>query len=128
MAYRDDYYIKEGILNHLSYQNAPISASAVACAMNISTQRAVALLHQLCYEKRIEYVVRHSQKEYILKGKNLNNIYCHLSTYNKNNSINIEITVENENDTVEFTVEKESYKNKFLSLLYNIIYDYFYKK
>lgn len=126
MAYKDDYNIKEGILNHLSYQNAPISASAVACAMNISTQKAVALLHQLCFEKRIKYIVRHSRKEYILKEKSFNNVYWPLSTYNKNNSINIEITVENENNTVEFTVEKESYKNKFLSLLYNIIYDYFY--
>ena len=119
--------LKEKIYKHISTINSPITTSEVACAMGITNQKASAFLKQLCFEERIIWKPYHSQRRYGLKetfAKHTSNSVCN----ENNNKIDIEIIVENENNTVEFefNTTKESYKDKFLSLLYNIIYDYFY--
>lgn len=120
--------LKEGIYNHVSMMRYPITASQVACAMGISHQKAKVLLEQLWHEGRITWTPYHTRKGYGMK-KTIENYNNHCKKSSKSpryeNEINIEIIVEKRENIVEFTVEKESCKNKFASLIYNIIYAYF---
>ncbi len=116
--------LKEEVYNHVAQQSTPITASEVALAVGISTQKASALLNSLCYEGLIKWEPYRTTKGY---GTEDIFPYHNVKIVGDNNTINIEVTTKNNDNTVEFTVEKESYKNKFLSLLYNIIYDYFYE-
>jgi len=106
----------------------PILASDVAREMYITTQKATVLLKRLVREGVIKEVPYDSKKWYGTDEAMLN-FGCSLFSDNyKDNSINVETIVENEDNVVEFEFKntKESYKDKFLSLLYNIVYDYFY--
>lgn len=121
--------LKREVYNHISMMNSPITVSEVAYAMGTTTQKASALLTQLCAEGAISWIPYHSKKGYglsetLTKAKNTHNVVCN----GNNNKINIEVVVENEDNVVEFEFKhiKESHKDKFLSLLYNIVYDYFY--
>lgn len=126
MNYTNDS-LKEKIYEHISTINSPITASEVAYAIGTTTCKASALLKQLCFEEKIIWKPYHSQKRYGLRETFTKHTFNNIYNVN-NNKIDIEIIVENENNTVEFEFNtiKESYKDKFLSLLYNIIYDYFY--
>lgn len=117
--------LKTEVYNHVAQQSTPITASEVALAVGISTQKASALLNSLCYDGLIKWEPYHTKKGYGTKDIFP---YHDVNVVGDNNTINIEVTVENNDNTVDFTVEKESYKNKFLSLLYDIIYDYFYER
>jgi len=106
----------------------PILASDVAREMYITTQKATVLLKRLVREGVIREIPYDSKKWYGTDEAILN-FGCGLFSDNhKDNLINVETIVENENNVIEFEFKntKESYKDKFLSLLYNIIYDYFY--
>lgn len=120
--------LERDIYFYLNAHKNPILASEVARAMNITTQKACVLLKRLAHEGVIREFPYNSKKWYGTDEAILN-FSCNLFSNNyTNNSIKVETIVENEDDVVEFEFKntKESYKDKFLSLLYNIIYDYFY--
>lgn len=122
------FELERDIYFYLNAHKNPILASDVACAMGITTQKACALLKRLTREGVIKEVSYNSKKWYGTDEAVLNFGCSLFSNNHKDNSINIETIVENEDDVIEFEFEntKESYKDKFLSLLYNIVYDYFY--
>ena len=106
----------------------PILASDVAREMYITTQKATVLLKRLVREGVIRELSYDSKKWYGTDEAMLNFGCSLFSDNHKDNSINVETIVENEDNVIEFEFNntKESYKDKFLSLLYNIVYDYFY--
>ena len=122
------FELEKDIYFYLEAHKNPVLASDVANAMGISTQKACALLKRLTCEGVIREIPYNSRKWYGTDEAVLNFGCSLFSNNHKDNSINVETIVENEDDVVEFEFKntKESYKDKFLSLLYNIIYDYFY--
>lgn len=116
--------LKEAIYNHVSKQNRPITASEVACAMHITTQKASALLNSLCYSNRIKWVPYHSKKGYGLEEVVTKRTYDYVYN-NSNTSIKIDWEVVTNSD-VEFETEKiTDYKNKIFKLIYEKLLDYF---
>ena len=123
--------LKEAIYNHVSHQREPITALEVGCAMQISAQKASALLNALCYENRIKWVPYHSKKGYgiekVIKGYGLDKVVIgyNYKTNNTDTSIKIDWEVVNES-TIEFDTEKPmSYKEKIFKTIYEILLDYF---
>lgn len=117
--------LKRDIYFYLYTYKNPMLASDVARDLDMTTQKACALLKQLVHEGAIKEISYNSKKWYGIDKA----FDCNLFFDNhKDNSINIETIIESENNTIEFEFKntKESYKDKFLSLLYNIVYDYFY--
>ena len=109
----------------------PILASDVAREMYITTQKASVLLKRLVREGMIRETSYNYKKLYGTDEAMLNfgcSFFSDNSDSYKDNPIKVETIVENEDNVVEFEFKntKESYKDKFLSLLYNIVYDYFY--
>jgi len=120
--------LEANIYFYLDARKKPILASEVARDMNITTQKACVLLKRLVREGVIREIPYNSKKWYGTDEAVLNFGCDLISDNHKDNSIKVETIVENENDVVEFEFKntKESHKDKFLSLLYNIVYDYFY--
>lgn len=113
---------------YLESHKKPMLVSEIASAMDISTRKTCVLLRRLVYEGVIREFPYNSKKWYGT-DESILNFSCNLFSNNyTDNSINVETIVENEGDVIEFEFKnaKESYKDKFLSLLYNIVYDYFY--
>ena len=121
----DTFSLERDIYFYLDAHKSPILASDVARAMDITTQKACVLLKRLTREGVIKEVSYNSKKWY---GTDEAFDYNLFSDNHKDNSINVETIVENEDNIIEFEFNniKESYKDKFLSLLYDIVYDYFY--
>ncbi len=116
--------LKEAIYNHISTQREPITASEVACAMHVTTQKASALLSTLCYENRIKWVPYHGRKGYGVEETIIKSAYNYVSN-NIDTSITIDWEVMNES-TIEFKTEKPiSYKEKIFKTIYEILLDYF---
>ena len=116
--------LKEAIYNHVSEQHRPITASEVACAMHITTQKASALLNSLCYGDRIKWVPYHGKKGYGLEEVVTKKTYDYVCN-NSNSSIKTDWEVVTNSD-IEFKIEKiTDYKNKIFKLIYEILLDYF---
>ena len=116
--------LKEAIYNHVSEQRTPITASEVACAMCINTQKASALLHTLCYENRIKWAPYRGQKGYGIDKVIIKNAYNY-GFNSTDTSITVDWEVINES-TIEFETEKPiSYKEKIFKTIYEILLDYF---
>ena len=116
--------LKEAIYNHVSEQHRPITASEVACAMNITTQKASVLLNSLCYSDRIKWVPYYGKKGYGLEEVITKRAYDYVCN-NSNTSIKIDWEVVTNSD-VEFETEKiTDYKNKIFKLIYEKLLDYF---
>lgn len=116
--------LKEAIYNHVSEQHRPITASEVACAMHITTQKASALLNSLCYSNRIKWVPYHSKKGYGLEEVVTKRTYDYVCN-NSNSLIKTDWEVITDSD-IEFKTEKiTGYKNKIFKLIYEKLLDYF---
>lgn len=104
--------LKARILNELVNSSHPLTASAVALKIDCTSQKACALLHQLCYENKVEQID-------IKKRNSWRKAYKVL----KNLSVDWEVIPES---VIEFEVEKPmSYKEKIFKIIYEILLDYF---
>ena len=141
------YKLRQAICEYIEIAYKPCTASTIAEVCSISTQRAVAILHQLEYEGYLISMTNNSQRFYGTKeifmncmNKSKHKIdnrlmvlfnmkygkYMSSGNWNSN-EISVEITVENEEDIVEFEFDmiNKSFKEKFILLLHNILYAYF---
>ena len=123
----DTFELERDIYWYLVARKQLMLASDIAYDIDITTQKACVVLKKLVREGVIKEVPYNSKKWYGTDEAGLNFGYSLFYDY-KNNPIEVETIVENEEDIIEFEFNntKESYKDKFLSLLYNIVYDYFY--
>ena len=123
----DTFELERDIYWYLVARKKLMLASDIAYDNDITTQKASVVLKKLVREGVIKEVPYNCKKWYGTDEAGLN-FGCSLFYDYKNNPIKVETIVENEDNVVEFEFKnsKESYKDKFLSLLYNIVYDYFY--
>lgn len=116
--------LKEAIYNHILQQREPITASEVACAMHITTQKASALLSALYYENRITWIPYRGRKGYGIDKVVIKKTYDCVSN-DTDTSIKIDWEIITNSD-IEFETEKTiNYKNKIFKLIYKILLDYF---
>lgn len=122
----NDFELERDIYWYLVARKKLMLASDIAYDIDITTQKASVVLKKLVRNGVIKEIPYNCKKWYGTDEASLN-FGCSLFYDYKNNPIKVETIVENEEDIIEFEFNtKESYKDKFLSLLYNIIYDYFY--
>lgn len=121
----ENYKLKEEIYHHILNQRFPITTSEVANAMNISSQKASALLTSLCAEQRIKWEPYHGTKGYGIHSICDNYVTKHV-TKHSNTSIKIDWEVVTDSD-VEFETDKSTdFKKKISELFYEILLDYFF--
>lgn len=123
----DTFELERDIYWYLVARKKLMLASDIAYDNDTTTQKASVVLKKLVRNGVIKEIPYNSKKWYGTDEAGLN-FGCSLFYDYKNNPIKVETIVENEDNVVEFEFKnsKESYKDKFLSLLYNIVYDYFY--